>query len=627
MTSDITFLTRQNFVEMFPAFLRDLHEADYTAVDLEFTGIDRESAAHFLRLPEEAFLRKMAAARQFCPMQIGFSMFRGDTEQASSTAANAPCADAAPQTYRDVMVSEAKAFYPTGLRGPMLKAMLESWASKGHVAPSDVEQLNKARREAELALKGSSDSAPVYEQLTELRTLSEIDAVLQIAERWKGYAEAKRRHVRVRNYSCYLLPAPEKGDGDRTVTLSSETVMFLMKNTMDLNKWMSESLFFVSFEEYLKVQLAVMHGVEAADHARAVDERLEALRQWINAFPLPEAKNQLWSEYNRIRSFACNAAVGESMEANFPFLKPPLFAELGNCMGLLGLRFVRKTITKVSSFDDLDLPIAKDPNYFGTRLLEALVAATQGRKMPLVLHNGLSDLTFLFSAMRQVIPQTLPEFKRFVREIFPVFYDTRTLTCAPSLQKFGVLTGALKKTYLALLKRNERVQIHSELSFEAVTECTMKEHDAVFDAFMTGSLFLFVQEELARVGADFRRLRGVTPIHGCVFSVNFLDDAADCILHPPSAPMFLIQHPPKMSLKLEGLRSKLLHEVESVAFLINGDHCLVKICDVGCDSAKRQQVSFLVQQWCEGLGMGFTPLDVDSRVRAHGLTYLREKAS
>ncbi|RNF06509.1 putative ribonuclease [Trypanosoma rangeli] len=627
MMPDITFINRQNFTELFPAFLRDLNDADYVAVDLEFTGIDHESVPDFLKLPEEAFLQKMAAARLFTPFQIGFSMFRGATEQVISAGVDAPGAGATPQSCRDVMRCEANAFYSSGLKGPMLKTMMENWVSKGQVVPRDMERLKETRLEAELACNGVTESTSVFDKLHAFRTLNEIDAVIEIAERWKGYTEAKKRHVSVRNYYCYLLPAPAKGEEDRTVTLSSETVMFLMQNTVDLNKWISEGLFFVSFEDYVKVQQAALCSTEAADHARVVEERAAILRRWINALPFEDVKKQLFSEYSKIVSFARTAPVGDSLEIHLPFLRPPSFEEFDNHIRGLGLRLARRTITKVSPSRYLGVQFARDPSYFGTRLLEALVTATQGSKKPLVLHNGILDLAFLCCAMLREPPRTLTKFKRVIRDMFPVLYDTRTLTGAPSLQKVGTLTGTLKRTYLTLLKRNEQLQIHSTLSFEAAAEASMKEHDAVFDAFMTGSLFLFAQEELAQVGSDFRRLCGITPIHGCVFSINFSDDSDGCLLHPPTAPMYVIRHPPMITLNPEGLRSKLSMVVNSVTFLLNGEYCLVKICDTGCDNTCRQKISALLKQWCESLGIWFMTLDVESKVRAHKINYVNEKAS
>ncbi|EKG07489.1 ribonuclease, putative [Trypanosoma cruzi] len=624
MTSDITFITRQNFTEVFPHFVRDLSEANFTAVDLEFTGIDRESNSDFLRLPEEAFLQKMAAARLFSPLQIGFSMFRGDTDLEGNSGGNSPGAGVNSQSYRDAMGWEAKSFCPCGLMGPMLKQIIESWVSKGQVDPNELAELEKRRREAENTCGSVAESNSVYERLRAHQTLNEINTVIAMAQRWKGYAERKKRHVAVRNYSCYLFPAPEKDEGDRTVTLSSETAVFLLKNAMDLNRWVTEGLFFVSFDEYAKAHQGALCIPFAADRLIEQRGRVAALYRWINALPPAELRGQLSAELKNILSFLKQAEVGDSLELNIPFMKAPWFAEFENHMRVLGLHFSRRTITRVPSSGDEGVPIEKNPRYFGTRLLETLVTATRCWKKILVIHNGLSDLAFLCAAMHQPPPETLGEFKRTIREMFPFFFDTRTLTCAPSLQNIGILTATLKKTYFTLLKRNKRIQLHCPSSFEVAEQSEMKEHDAVIDAFMTGSLFLFAQEELAQVGSDFRRLRGITPIYGCVFSVNFEDETADCIVHPPSAPIYLVHRPSHMSLNMETLRNKLSAVAEGVAFIFNGDYCLVKICDKTVKKGVKEHIEVVIRQWCESLSMGFKPLDVASCVRAHKISYVSE---
>ncbi|EKF31630.1 ribonuclease, putative [Trypanosoma cruzi marinkellei] len=624
MTSDITYITRQNFTEVFPHFVRDLSEANFTAVDLEFTGIDRESNSDFLKLPEEAFLQKMAAARLFTPLQIGFSMFCGDTDPEGNSGGNTPGAGVDSQSYRDAMDWEAKSFSPCGLMGPKLKQIIESWVSKGNVDSNEVAELEERRREAENICGSVADSNSVYDQLCAYQTLNEIKTVIAMAQRWKGYAERKKRHVAVRNYSCYLFPAPGKDEGDRRVTLSSETAVFLSNNAMDFNRWVSEGLFFVSFDEYVKAQQGALCIPFASDRLIEQEGRVAAFSRWINALPLTEVRGQLSAEFNNILSFLKQAEVGDSVELNIPFMRPPWFAEFENYMRVLGLHFSRRTVTKVPSSGDEGVPIEKDARYFGTRLLEALVTATRCWKKILVIHNGLSDLAFLYAAMHQQLPKTLGEFKRSIRDMFPFFFDTRTLTCAPSLQNIGMLTATLKKTYFTLLKRNKRIQIHCPSSFEVAEQSEMKEHDAVIDAFMTGSLFLFAQEELAQVGSDFRRLRGITPIYGCVFSVNFEDEAANCIVHPPSAPMYLVHRPSQMSLKMEQLRSKLSAMVESVAFIFNGDNCLVKICDKKVEKRAKDYIDAAIREWCESLSLGFKPLDVASCVRAHNISYVSE---
>ncbi|KEG12978.1 ribonuclease [Trypanosoma grayi] len=618
-------ITNQNFAGLFPEFVRDLCEASYIAIDLEFSGIDHASQVDFLRSPEKAFEEKMAAARLFCPMQIGFSIFSGDGNVGDDTRTLATEHGKASPSYRTIMAQEARAFRASEAAAQPLKSLLESLAAKGAVEPEDLARMTAVRQEVESACVRGGEML-IYDQLRAYHALDEVDAAIAIAKRWSTDIKSCKRHLFVRGYSCYLFPASGEDGEDRTVTLSAETIMFLQKNNMDFSRWVAEGLHFEPFENYAKArrEAARAEGNVLPSPSEDLGAGLNALKKWVDALTVPELKLHLISAYDRIARFAQFAEVGDSIESRLPFIVQPHHAELANLLQGIGVRHARRMLTKVPLTVSLEsLNFNSNPRYFGTRVLEALVTATRHEKKPLVIHNGLSDLAFLCCAMHCDPPKTLKTFKRLIREIFPVFYDTRTLTCAQSLQHIPNMKGPLKKTYILLQRQNNAVNIHCGKEYE-VSEVAGREHDAAYDAFMTGALFAYVQSELAQVGADYRRLRGITPLYGCVFSIQFENDEADCLVQPPQPLIYLVHRPPHAAVSTDLLRDRIIHLVKHVAFLYNGDSILITIGrDAICPTVKRE-IEVVLRQWCDGFSLTLTALDVEPRMKEYGIVYVSE---
>jgi DNA polymerase III epsilon subunit-like protein len=116
-------------------------------------------------------------------------------------------------------------------------------------------------------------------------------------------------------------------------------------------------------------------------------------------------------------------------------------------------------------------------------------------RKPLVVHNGLFDLGFLYSHFIDTLPETLAEFKNDVSVLFPKIFDTKTIAKCLEGKKLKRLN--LEGLYMARSKEfgvDEAVRYYLDQDFRDFFE--EKPHDAGYDSFITGIVFLYLKEYL-----------------------------------------------------------------------------------------------------------------------------------
>lgn len=124
-----------------------------------------------------------------------------------------------------------------------------------------------------------------------------------------------------------------------------------------------------------------------------------------------------------------------------------------------------------------------DEEYGFTYILDMLVEA----KIPLVGHNMIFDVMFLYYQCIDDFPETYEEFRKSWHAHFPLTYDTKLL-CSHA--------KGIKKTWLseAYDQCLENEQLAGNLQFEYAPKFKMydeevQEHEAAYDAYMTGCIF------------------------------------------------------------------------------------------------------------------------------------------
>nr|CCC93165.1 putative ribonuclease [Trypanosoma congolense IL3000] len=623
----MSLITRENFDELYPKFVEEINNASYIAVDLEFTGIDRKERANFLIPPEEVFRDKMEAARTFRVIEIGFSIFYDDDRYVSQCDCSNPgtgrgqtsenTLSTSHVSYSDLLISALRDLQSANPEAQTLLQLLDSIAAKGAASEWDVARLRELQSELKTQFLNSTHCG-LFDDLFMLSVIDDVNIAVGAADNLRKYPDSAGRRMCSSCYYFYLLPHPEK---DPWIVMSAKTVQFLRANDMDLNAWTTNGLYYLPLDEYVEVRRENRPASEKQGGGNALETRLGMLKNWMQNALHSEQKNQVLNMFESVARFARTARTDDTCELCLPHLDSSASHELDTLLRGVGIRHWKRTMKKISVEYREEVVSDIESECLGTRLLSAFVLATHLRRKPVIVHNGLSDMAFLCSLLRKDLPDTLPEFKAFMHSAFPVFYDTRTLTCSPKLQNIPNLTGPLKKTYTILRERNTDVVMFDK-RFRAIQNWDIKDHHSACDAFMTGSLFAYVQQEFARVGADYRSLACITPVHGCIFCVDFSSDNTECLLIPPNAPAFVAHRQPTVPFCVDALRDRLSPFVKAVSFLYNGDSCLITILE-SLSSHRLSDVVGTVKEWGRSFSYTIEELDVEQYSQKYGIRHVQ----
>ena len=121
-------------------------------------------------------------------------------------------------------------------------------------------------------------------------------------------------------------------------------------------------------------------------------------------------------------------------------------------------------------------------------------------KKPIVGHYCIFDWFYCFSTCIDILPTSLEIFSKMMVQHFPYIYDTKTL--APHVTSSSTGLGTLYSLYLKRGPQTlEKGLVKSEI-FQSNNE-----HDAGYDAFITGYLFLNLAIQLVYPKLNFKKLK------------------------------------------------------------------------------------------------------------------------
>lgn len=543
-------LNRENFDAVFPKLQHLLQTCEFYAFDLEMTGInpvrngrrvdpelDLTSLPHncrFYSTPEASWAGKWEAASTFSPMQLGLSIF-----------------------HRRLANSSVKAFREK-LTCKESSEVLDAW-SAAEMTKQTAEALYQAAREKLTALRAavdasvkaignpseltSDDSAmdlSVLERVSRLYALmQELDMVEEFIINHSNDASGDKPPMTeyvASTFHCHLFPSWHYGDGE--LKMSIETVGdFLAKNNMDFNAWVRNSLLFAPREQITKKRLAALRSGE---FGRVGDGTLGPKASVFNQQLLAKIPSKELSTVTTVfallESFAEDNAEDPTARRPkcLPFLQEETFKVVIAKARSLGLKVSGGDVFWAPKNDSNHGVSTSNAAHQGTILIEAMLHSNK----PVIAHNSWSDLLFLYKATHSTPLASYADFKTVMRQLFPRLYDTRTLCSLDVMQKYGTVRGPLDRTYDLFRKCHEAVTTKVTLS-DGFAEGTKAAHNAGYDAFITGSLYLYIRHDLTVVhGIDYTaKLNGVIPVYASIFSIA-LHEEYDVLVQSRAAPIF-----------------------------------------------------------------------------------------
>mmetsp|Transcript_18524 Transcript_18524/g.41001 ORF Transcript_18524/g.41001 Transcript_18524/m.41001 type:complete len:518 (+) Transcript_18524:1287-2840(+) len=294
-----------------------------------------------------------------------------------------------------------------------------------------------------------------------------------------------------RAYNFYVFPWPCEHSGafhSASFAIDSSAINFNRGHAMDFGRWMSKGVSYTDGPTEDRLKEALLGQPKRDTNERVIVNRPADKRvvdQFMAEVAAFDSRKEKELKVPMLNKFLIRA-IRESVEQKYPHLtidkrdlpgqKPPF----------------ERVVLNVSEVEKEEVVQAgKEKN---RKLLERIVGfrkiwtgLTQQKK-PLVVHNGLYDLLFLFHWLEAPLPRTLVEFKEGIHKLFPVIYDTKTLVSGPD-PPLG------NDTWLEALGKRLDSSSLCELDPDSIRYAQSAAHEAGYDAWMTGKVFSFFKAQ------------------------------------------------------------------------------------------------------------------------------------
>lgn len=304
--------------------------------------------------------------------------------------------------------------------------------------------------------------------------------------------ESESNSYIVHPFNLYTLPSSP----NHPMKIHPSSMRFLVDNGFDMNKLFKQGLCCTRLQEsnLTPISHKKSHFQLGKTSENLVIQYVNTLLQFINSpeiqsidieVPSKYIKNLLQGPAGALKHFK-NLKYHTMVENNKSVMK------------------VRKNPTKVPIFSPPQRTQTEttEEEIFNSLGATLVFAAVLKANVPIVLHNGLFDIGFLYTHFINSLPSTLDLFKSDVVSLFPPIFDTKTIAKSidiPALNRVNL--EGLYKTCLHSLTFKDTVRFRLD---ERVQGCLdgEKTHEAAYDAYITGVSFLHLREYLRQKSED-----------------------------------------------------------------------------------------------------------------------------
>uniref|UniRef100_A0A1Q3F3P1 Putative polya-specific ribonuclease n=1 Tax=Culex tarsalis TaxID=7177 RepID=A0A1Q3F3P1_CULTA len=307
------------------------------------------------------------------------------------------------------------------------------------------------------------------------------------------------------SYKCYNFYCFPKGRV-HVFACQGESMRFLADHGFDFNKLFREGLSYCGEADEERMRADLRERQEQRAAALEGDEGEEAANgsEPVNMVPVPATEEKLLAEIEeRIGTFLaseetdfkitnCNGfqrkLVYQMIEAKFRKQISTSSVELeNNHKGIL----VERKRTKEQDRKLEEDRVAKENVDLESAVGLSLVLQELAKSRKLIVgHNMLLDLLFVIRQFFRPLPHNFQDFKKTVRELFPLLLDTKYL-CTNAELKVHVFSSVLGHVFEAVRKEPFKLpEVKSGCEEHSYSMDNEKQHEAGYDAYLTGLCFL-----------------------------------------------------------------------------------------------------------------------------------------
>jgi CAF1 family ribonuclease len=121
--------------------------------------------------------------------------------------------------------------------------------------------------------------------------------------------------------------------------------------------------------------------------------------------------------------------------------------------------------------------------------LSPIIKALLSKKVPLIGHYMILDIAFLYDHFISPLPNTIEEFRQSVLTLFPPLYDTKYISKTLFSKVKFIKKTSVEDLYSYCKKRKEFNTLIQVIN-DPRCEIAHRPHEAGYDAYMTGYIFL-----------------------------------------------------------------------------------------------------------------------------------------
>ncbi|PHJ20437.1 caf1 family ribonuclease [Cystoisospora suis] len=506
--------------------VQDICEADFVAVDLEFTGLfpqQSESPKSVKRATtlEEYFDLCVQGAEFFLAPQLGICAARrcGGRGDHSSSSSYSPASKGgsdvedksrrAQQSYeglqgtREASDTSTSSADPRGGSGvaPSAEASgaLEREANKKEgISSFACPSSSSLRKNGENGGAGSTENEGRKKRRTAMMAGEHVPS--------SSFCNSNNREDESRScddltelrkwqlapYTFYAFPSQKKQAGVDTATLR-----WLLQNGLDFNQWIASGFDYFRLSELQMLEREQMKG---GGGNKEGDTIMSGVFNSTGTQKQPCVMCNDTEDSTRQADGSVVKCTCEGTKENGVTLQAMYNVKAGTRNGQMAVPSFQRQPSPPGTFPMRVSRLTEHggaPGGLGATGLQRIVEAIIENEKPLVVHNGHLDLLHLFDKFIGKAPDTLPEFCK----------ESLRTTSLPSLRQHLLRSGSLCVFEIAEHRRKEFDLTFQQLNCDHAPECG-RSHEAGYDALLTAQAFVLELDLYAQHYAKDECLHG-----------------------------------------------------------------------------------------------------------------------
>lgn len=293
-------------------------------------------------------------------------------------------------------------------------------------------------------------------------------------------------------FNFYLCPLP-LGTHDPRFSVQASSIRFMVKHNFDFNKWLYEGIPFLNNVQEKQVRNDLESGLRFNGIDSDIDEqKLQELCSFVASWlPSAGSGDSVVVPIEKDEPITAMCIYQSDLQKRF--------SQIWTSLDPFGQVVVKKVEPEEREILELNLKSSEKERQ-EQQVLEMLgftrvFRLLTGLAKPIIGHNCLMDLIFMYEKFHQPLPKLYSQFKQDIHKLFPNIYDTKHIAHSLRNRLEHLKLHAAKNLqdlYDILHSPSIMKMTLMQPSVDRVEWAGMQEqiHQAGYDAFLCGCSFL-----------------------------------------------------------------------------------------------------------------------------------------